>query len=332
MKRLYNIELLRVVCVVIVIFFHTVGRYSTTTLPTLPIPDTFLNAIIWAAVSLLLFISGFLFGRQIRANRYKSYAEMLRLKCVHIMIPYFVVATLLMLTGAGFDFIELLHGGFWHLWFLPMLFCCFVVYYPIIRLLQSSNWQGRFVEMALLAVSYAVAFIEIEPSRAFLGYDNMLRWGFFFVLGIIIANHLDIFDRLFSKYHLWIFCLTIWFLDITLLPTTPYRSVTWHNMLSVGLLIVGLFWLSFTIRGISAKVDGIILKLASASMGVYILHYWVLIYTTSSTALRVAGMTEDSSRYYQLALVVLISIVTFVISNILTHFLSKTKVGKLVIG
>lgn len=316
----------------VVVYYHVYCRYISTEIPH---PYTVwsskvLNDVIWIAVAMFLFISGFLFVHQLRRNRYDSYTALAGNKALHILIPYTVFTAFLMVHSGSFNLVDLLHGGFWHLWFLPMLFCCFVLYFPLYSFIQKSKNQEIY-ELILLILSYAASFIYINPEYAFIGFDNMLRWSFYFVLGMLIAAHYNAFDKLFQCYKLWIPSIALWGLN-SILSDTPYRTYTWNNTLAVGLAIISLFWLSTKIKTIGKSTDRIILAFASGSMGVYIIHYFILIYSTSSTAFRLSGVNETASNFYVFIVLIAITIVSIAISYLITYVLSKFRFGKLIIG
>lgn len=112
MKRRIDIEVLRILCIIIVVLFHTSGRYSHPDIAT-PLPEFFkreVNCAIWIAVPMFLFISGFLFSKQIKRNKYPTYFLFINKKAQRLLIPYVCFSTIIMISSGFFDIMEILRG------------------------------------------------------------------------------------------------------------------------------------------------------------------------------------------------------------------------------
>lgn len=113
MKRRIDIEVLRILCIIIVVLFHTSGRYSHPDIAT-PLPEFFkreVNCAIWIAVPMFLFISGFLFSKQIKRNKYPTYFLFINKKAQRLLIPYVCFSTIIMISSGFFDIMEIFRGG-----------------------------------------------------------------------------------------------------------------------------------------------------------------------------------------------------------------------------
>ena len=186
-----GIELLRVICLIIVTLFHTVSRYDNPDIIT-ELPEIFrwiIRQLIWIAVPMFLFISGFLFSGQINNNRFTSCRDLIVNKFQRLLIPYICFTCLIMLSSGFFDYTQLFKGNFWHLWFLPTLFCCFVVYFFIFNYINKCRRKNRFIESLIFIISFACCTISIPEKFCFMGIDGLIKWGVYFVLGIIIKNN-----------------------------------------------------------------------------------------------------------------------------------------------
>ncbi len=326
MKRT-DIQVLRILCVIVVVAFHTMTRYDHPLIVT-QLPQWFGDALrigIWIAVPMFLFISGNLFSSQLRRGRYDSWKSLCAVKAKRLLFPYAIFTILIMLSSGFFDIGQLLKGGFWHLCFLTALFFCFLIFYPVFYKIRSISF-----EIGVLAIAFGLSFIRIPEEYCFLGYDGMMKWGFYFVMGLIVGNHEKVFRAIMSKYNLWILLLAIWETD-NIFTSTPYMTVTWHNTISVGCAVTALFYLSGKIN-IHGKFLRFVELFSGASMGIYILHYWILIYATSSTAYRLLCVFNPVSDAYTISVNLIISLLVIVISYFVTKVLQSYKTTKLIIG
>lgn len=327
-----GIELLRVICLIIVTLFHTVSRYDNPDIIT-ELPEIFrwiIRQLIWIAVPMFLFISVFLFSGQINNNRFTSCRDLIVNKFQRLLIPYICFTCLIMLSSGFFDYTQLFKGNFWHLWFLPTLFCCFVVYFFIFNYINKCRRKNRFIESLIFIISFACCTISIPEKFCFMGIDGLIKWGVYFVLGIIIKNNETIFLIIMNKYKAWILLLSIWIIN-SLFYSTPYMTVTWNNTLAVCSMLLVVFYFINNIK-LKPSINKIILPVAASSMGIYILHYWILIYATSSTSLRIMGLFENKSQTYVIFMLLTISIVVISVSYILTSLLKSNRFLKISIG
>lgn len=329
MKRRIDIEVLRILCIIIVVLFHTSGRYSHPDIAT-PLPEFFkreVNCAIWIAVPMFLFISGFLFSKQIKRNKYPTYFLFINKKAQRLLIPYVCFSTIIMISSGFFDIMEIFRGGFWHLWFLPTLFCCFTLYYLVFR---NSHSFSRIHDFIILIISFALSLIHIPEQYCFLGIDGALKWGVYFVLGMITANHEALFRISMKKYMLWIPLLLIWIIN-SIFYFTPYMQPSWNNTIAVSACILSIFYIFQNIK-LNKLTTKFILSISNASMGIYILHYWVLIYATSTTSFHLIGCFNPISVPLTIFLVIAISIIVIIISYIGTITLKMNQITKPLIG
>lgn len=326
MKRV-DIQILRALCVIVVVLFHTMTRYDHPLIET-PLPEWFTSALkicIWIAVPMFLFISGLLFSSQLKCGRYGSWTALCTEKAKHLLIPYAIFTILIMLSSGFFDIGEIVKGGFWHLWFLPAIFFCFITFYPVFYRINSVTF-----EIGILAIAFGLSFIKIPKEFCFVGYDGMLKWGFYFLLGLIIGNHEREFRNTMLRYHLWILLISLWVID-NIFTSTPYMTVTWHNTLGVGCAITALFYLSSYIK-IQGKLLRLVELFSGASMGIYILHYWILIYATSSTAFRLYGVFAHVHEIYAVCVSIIISAIVVLLSYYIARTLQSNKFTQSIIG
>lgn len=327
MQRRFDLELIRVICVVIVVLYHTVTRiYSSDYACLLPgwLVRT-MGSLIWLAVSMFLFISGFLFSRKVsRPWSVSGYWGLVRAKCRQLLVPYLIFSALLMIQGGWFSVMRILRGDFWHHWFLPALFLCFVCFYPLMTYVRDNRYRISY-ELLIMGSSFFLSFVKLPLWLQWGGLHTFFMWNFYFVLGCVVAGHEYVLANVMRKYHLWILLLTVWLIHAVWFPVN-YWTVSWHNILAVSSALVSLLYLAGKINPDWVPVGFVkgVFAVGMAGMWIYVLHYWILIYTTSSTALAWASRMTDFEIYGTL-MVFLIALITFALSYALTWSYFRVK-------
>lgn len=143
--RLYNITYVRVVVTLFVILFHAYAMYfysnldhGWTDIPYIASYKIFFIVEELVQMPLFTFISGFLFGVLYNQGRYTSFKVFLSKKVQRLIVPYILGAIFYSLVSPFSDGLITLNWfkTIGHLWFLPMLFWCFVFQY----LLRNTNY------------------------------------------------------------------------------------------------------------------------------------------------------------------------------------------------
>ena len=129
----HDLAMLRLLCITIVVFFHAYGmmyasHFSESTSMTYRVKYEFFNQtyLINIAMPMFIFISGFLFGGQLMKKQPVSFIKMVKSKFMRLMLPFFVFAILFMFTQNAASLKPFYQWTYSHLWFLPMLFWCFI--------------------------------------------------------------------------------------------------------------------------------------------------------------------------------------------------------------
>ena len=104
-KRLDDISILRVMCIIVIVFFHCYGMmYASAHFPETvteykllyytPNQYLFINL----AMPLFVFISGYLLFFLLQMGKYPTWKNLLRKKGLRILLPYFVFGLFFMAT------------------------------------------------------------------------------------------------------------------------------------------------------------------------------------------------------------------------------------------
>lgn len=120
MKRLDDISILRVLCILVVVFFHCYGMMYANHFPEtvsvyeslyfIPNQCIFINI----AMPMFVFVSGYLFEYLLLCGKYPTWGNLLRKKGVRILLPYFMFGLFFMATTGNWHPLHLFRS-YWHL-------------------------------------------------------------------------------------------------------------------------------------------------------------------------------------------------------------------------
>lgn len=329
-KRLDNIAIMRVFCILVVVFFHCYGMcYAESHFPEtvsvyeqlyfIPNQCIFINV----AMPLFVLISGYLFSYLLQLGKYSTWGNLFRKKGLRILVPYFVFGLFFMATTGAWHPFRLLDGGYWHLWFLPMLFWCFIVGYAIYRIRTNVVW-----ELLLLVCAFIGTFM---PKFIPCGLDcnYITRWFYWFYLGMLVYKYKGVLYLYIGKYKLYLY-LFAFYAVITYLYPTKYGSTKWYSNLAVTGCLVSIVYLMDKVDWSKIKVTTPLVKFSSYSFGIYIWHNWVALMLISKTLQRLFGLPELAANHVVL-FPLCFSLITLFISWGLSWGMMKTKVGKFLI-
>ena len=226
-----------------------------------------------------------------------------------------------MITSGFFSFSSLLSGGFYHLWFLTALFWCFIFSIKI-------NYASVF-SFFMLPITLVCSIISIPD---FLGLQDFIQWFYFFVLGAIVKSHANAIVFL-RKYLLWV-PLVLFYVGVNIFVPFHYREPSIIHALAESAIILSIWTLLEPINlkiSLEGKVSRLFLAIGSCSMGIYILHYWLLIYILSSTSFSIFHIVLGLQNY-TFVTVMIIVFLTFICSLFITNFARRYKLGRLLLG
>ena len=242
-KRLKEIDFLYTLGTILVIFGHSHSSDWTRIAGT---PYEYINNFIYTFhMPLFFFISGFLLmnsGRIIRIG----YGKWLGEKALKIFVPYcfltaiFLFPKMRMDTGKWIDpgymiksFLQP-RGNVWgHLWFLPVLFFCFLVF----GLWQVFVHKRNQLLFSIPIIVLTVALYFLPLNTAWFGFTDFRSFALFFVFGMVakvLINANKIHLSLASKVLIIIFGLALSFL----LYVFAYTSIFAKLGMAVLMLIV----------------------------------------------------------------------------------------------
>ena len=329
-KRLDDISILRVFCILIVVFFHCYQMmWAPAHFPHVSAvyKDLYFYpvqcGIINVAMPLFVFISGYLFFYLLQQGKYSTWSNLLNKKGLRMWAPYIAFCLLFMVVTNNWHPLYLLTGTYGHLWFLPMIFWCFIVGYGVCKAKLKLP-----IKMFFLLIAFCGTFTPMFlPSLV--GIQFISRWFYWFYLGMLVYEYHKVVFSYISKYKLYIPLLITYALVAYLLPV-EYADYTWFCVFTVTGCILSIIYLMNAIEWNRYRITSLLVKLSSYSFGIYI---WSAVgpFLISNTAKQLFGLPELAANHVILFPLCL-SILTFMISWGISWGMMKTKVGRFLIG
>lgn len=340
MKKLYDVVILRSFAIVMVVAYHAYGLVYWGLFPEMTerFKDLYYDVneyVVNFRMPLFVFISGYLFSFLEREKgKYPTFMALLKNKFKRLIVPYLIFSTIYLLTiDGGFDWRTLMSGDCAHLWFITMLFWCFI----FTRLFSMIPWsRNRYFSMALLALSFMVSFID-APNVNFLGINNISEWFFWFYLGHTVSPYRGQLFSCLSRKKVWLLAFALVYM-LELLYTIKFVESAEQRsgfMRLAHLSVVLLIWYvtNWAINNSSKKwYDNVVFKeLNRTSYGIYVLHFWLQQYLISSPVKRLLHM-EAFAEEHAIIFPFLFFIVSLMTSYIGAKILLKTRIGRFLIG
>lgn len=277
MHRLNNIIYIRVIATIMVVAYHSLclytNRWDYMDTPHIIIYEHIAEILNRIDMPAFVFISGYLFSRQISRRKFNSSTEIIWYKINRLLLPYlFWMVINLILVPEPLTFMKFING-FSHLWFLPMLFQLFLVSIVAIPLWTRLSQKASllcFTSMLLLffIVYYKGLNIPLGHIKTFLPI---------FYLGIITEKY-DILHTT-SKWHKYILPIsaTIYIIScIFIFSKNPAIRDIIIKATAYTVIISSMSLLET--KDISHRFITIIDKY---SMGIYLIHHILIQYSLS---------------------------------------------------
>lgn len=325
---LQDISILRSLSIIIVVFFHVYGMMFADHFPATKelyhsIYFTFNNCwIINIAMPMFVFISGYLFYYQLQKGKYLTFIPLVKKKFTRILIPYFIFGLIMMATTGAFHPFELLHGGYWHLWFLPMIFWCFIISY----FLKGIATWNKGILVAFIIILFALSLLGQFLPRI-MGLHNITVWYCWFLLGGVVYLFDNQINKALKRTRIHWILLSL-YIFVNLFKPTPYGEHTWYLVISQICIIIAV-WYCFHNMGL--KYFHVLIPISKYSYGIYIFHNWIALYLISRTAQHLFPLTKWATNHTVL-FPLCFFVITMGISFILSWGLLKTKTGRFLIG
>ena len=289
-KYLYEIAFCRPILIILLVLYHSFVIYTGAW--DVPKGVVSIHPYAWVAdvaysfmLPMFFFISGYVWGWQwrIKGNS-DSFMSLLKKKFLRLYLPcLFFGVFYIVLFEKDQDLwrnIYTLISGVGHLWFLPVLFWCFVISW----FFYKKGLMGYRIWIPLLVLSLLSEF-SLWPQRL----ADVLFYLPFFWGGVTIQRERDNVGRCLSPFALivlWLVYFMIFvFLQIYVIPMiveSKDEMAVWQNVLNV--LCKSLYaWIGVIVMyktAVSVSVDHQVpnwyVKCGTYSIGVYIFQQFII--------------------------------------------------------
>lgn len=348
-RMLTDVVVLRLALIFLLVWTHLFAPFNGSWAPingleTLTYPKWIVSIISPARMPGLIFVSGYLLGyTSLRKSGALGFNSLVKKKFSRLFIPSLVFSLIYYLCfldiSAGIKQITFsIVNGAGHLWFLPMLFWCFIFIWISERL--NINKQ------AIIIISVLLNIIPIPDLP--LRFNNSLHFFVYFYLGFALQRrYIHLENKLFSPsillllisayllifligYNLHISPDDFSFFQIEKLYggiLSKIASYACENVIALSMGVCGIFFIYLLAHILIIprfKIPSLLIMLSSYCYGVYIYHQFIL---------RVLYYKTPIVEIFEPDLIVwLILPLTIFISLILTHLTLKTKIGRRLIG
>lgn len=184
-KTLEDVVILHLAFCLLIVLYHALCPYGIWVNPIegIGFVETYKQlgfAIVNLAIPGFVFVSGYLLGYTLNKQNRLFFNDLVVRKIKRLLIPSVVFSAiyLWLYTPSDMSVVRAVYetvNGYAHLWFLPMLFNCFIITW----LLNRLQFQRRF-----LLVSAVVIFLTFCPDLQLpLQISKALRYYLYFYLG-----------------------------------------------------------------------------------------------------------------------------------------------------
>lgn len=226
-----------------------------------------------ADMPLFTFISGYLFEFLYEdKGKYREFKPFLVSKLNRLMIPFLILSVLNVATSYHEQFIDIIWGGGSHLWYIAMLFWCFMIVWG----LKKISWP--ILNVIVIGVSLYLILKYLNhgymPLHLPLGIHNSLFYFSFFALGGGIYKYKV---KIFAVLHPYSLLIAIAYLVISFFSGRgfPYVSQV-ANFIQYFLFLI-LIWLlcMILIRRRCLRESKLLNTFCVYGFGIYVFHHWI---------------------------------------------------------
>ena len=341
-KILSDIAYMRPVLILILVFYHAFaisnGGWDTPAgFKTNMAYEWMANYAYSYMLEAFTFMSGFVFAFQCYGlKKNKTFWELTKKKFQRLIVPSIIFGILYIvlfydLTNIDKIVYDICLGGVGHLWYLPMLFWCFLISWLLNRYTKRLT-----VRLIFIVVMALFSFVPL-PFRM----TSSMFFFLFFYLGQICYHFSDKLMKIVTARRLvlgWFFYLFFFYVmymiqenltDKYVLIIELYKRIpvlAFINLVHITYSTVGtlLFYLTANHYSLSHNVSDCVIKVGGYCFGIYIFQQFILKGLYFHTAL--------PKLIPSLVLPWIGFMVALVISYLLTSLLMRYKLGKQLIG
>jgi fucose 4-O-acetylase-like acetyltransferase len=267
------------------------------------------------------FIAGFVYAYQVKKNGDYSFKELIPKKIKRLFQPalfWGVIYLLIFNELINKPIVETCFNlicGVYHLWFLPMLFFCFLFFWL----------ADKFINIyVILFGSFFLMLLKSWINIPF-GIGYSFQYFYFFTLGVFLYKNIDFVKKILVRKTGLILCLISYlllfisyhYIDVERISfmTKVITYIELRMFKTFGLLMVFIAITMYLDE--KTEVGYIARRIASLSMGIYIFHQMILDYLYYHTPL---------ASYVNFYLFPIVGFVlSFLLSMLFTHLLKRVR-------
>ena len=331
-KLLYEISIIRPVVILLLVVLHSFCIYKGSWpypegIDHVLVYDLFAKYITGFRIETIAFVAGYVFAFQsITLSKKHDFTPFAYKKFKRLIIPG-LIFSLLYYFCFKFDsksfgqlgwFMDLTNG-FGHLWFLPMLFWCFIAIWCIDRFNLSS--RTLFIILAILSI--------FKMPNMIFGFTKVFHFTFYCYLGYVVYKHKqELLSKLSRTWYIVFFWALYSLLGLVQLFARQYFKPYLEESIALLIACSGIMALYLLVSKFTEKPGFTppkwVIDSSKLCYGVYIFHQFILIYLLYHTSLpQITGK-------YLLPWIALA--ITLPLSIIMTKLSLKTKIGRFLMG
>ena len=340
-QMLMDVVLMRLGLIFFLVVYHALCIYTGgwekpfDSFPDIPLYDWLGMSTHGFRLQSMVLISGLLFGHTLKKHPERlCFNSCIVRKAKRVLLPCYIfgIAYWLMFYYQSNVDTRIIGGGIWliingigHLWFLPMIFWCFVITYMLEKNKLCKPW---LMLVFLVCATYNLLF------KFPLGLGSVPTYYLFFYVGFMMGSKrikLPMVNMwLPATLFLTAFCASMLIKDNFEATTLLEKGIRFalSGLINITISVTGVYLLYriANIPAIQNKIDGnrLLIRLSGYCYGVYIFQQFILKFLYYKT-----DMAHCIDPY---ALPWVATVVTIALSLILTDLSLRTKVGRFLIG
>lgn len=291
-------------------------------------PNEFNSALLWKLIysfhmSLLFFVSGFLFYRDIQYS-WKNSISIIKKRILRILIPYII-------TGGFVLFLK----GYFGYWFLQILFIVNIIVvleYTLLHYLKAS-WKIEFIAHIII---YIALFIFSKFANRYTlpaeicNISVLSNYYLAFIIGCILRQYPNVLCAITNQLYGFVFFVLYIFLFIII-------NSSYHIPL-IGILIpvFAIFYLVNVFQKIDYRntiIGRALMIIGKNSLEVYILHLFFLMPFQQVGIFIIQQNNFAVSFTLQIVYSLILSIIAIVLSIVVARFIKLNHIlSKLIFG
>ena len=325
-QLLYEVSVIRPVVIILLLFMHCFTPYqgAWTEFEGF-IPNRFYfwvaRFIIGFRIETIALVAGYVFSYQCRTlGREYGFLPFVKKKALRLLLPCYVfgfVYYLIFDSGETVDVMDCISSvfkGAGHLWFLPMLFLCFVSVWLLNR--YRPNELVTFTLFSLLSML---------PEAFPVGLERYFHFLLYVYAGYLLWLYREpILDRAMNP--VCIILLVVGYSSLVYCyeyaGNIYLKAVIEYAMNMTGILALYLAVSIFTTKS-GYELSPVVINMSSQCYGLYVFHQFILFYLYYHTS-----FTANLGHWAPW----LAFIITLSLSLLVTRLFMKFKVGRFLIG